>query len=100
MHALVLTLACWHGATPGAVAGAGSDHSLVLSHHHVARLAHECHVLAHRGLIPDPQTIGWDAGVTAGDHCGWKSGNNKMASGDRLGGVKMEVRWTRTCNTK
>lgn len=69
MHALVLTLARWHGATPGAVAGAGPRHSLVLSDHRVARLAHECHVLAHRGVVADPQTVGRDAGVTTGDHC-------------------------------
>lgn len=75
MRASVLTLACWHGATPGAVAGAGPGRSLVLSDHHVARLAHECHVLAHRGFISDPQTIGWDAGVTAGDHCRWQPDN-------------------------
>lgn len=69
MHALVLTLACWHGATPGAIAGAGPGHSLVLSDHHVARLAQERHVLAHRGFVSNPQTIGWDAGVTTGNHC-------------------------------
>lgn len=71
VHALgtFLTLTRWHGATPGAVAGAGPRHSRVLSDHHVARLAHEGHVLAHRGLVPEPQAIGRDAGVTAGDHC-------------------------------
>lgn len=67
----ILTLACWHGATPGAIAGAGPRDSLVPSDHHVARLAHECHILAHCGVIPNSETVGWNARVTTGDHCQW-----------------------------
>lgn len=74
----ILTLACWHGATPGAVAGAGPRDSLVPSDHHVARLAHECHILAHCGVIPGSETVGWNAGVTTGDHCRWWSNTRNL----------------------
>lgn len=73
MQASALTLARWHGATPSAVDSAGPAHGSVLSDHHVARLAHEGHVLAHCHFVPDPQTVGWNAGVTTGDHCLWQS---------------------------
>lgn len=48
---VVLTLARWQGATPGAVAGAGPRDSVVASHHHVAWLTRECHIVAHGEVI-------------------------------------------------
>lgn len=74
----ILTLACWHGATPGAIAGAGPRDSLVPPDHHVARLAHECHILAHCGVIPNSETVGWNARVTTGDHCQWWSNTRNL----------------------
>lgn len=48
---VVLTLARWQGATPGAVVGAGPRDSVVASHHHVARLTRECHIVAHGEVV-------------------------------------------------
>lgn len=48
---VVLTLARWQGATPGAVVGAGPCDSVVTSHHHVPRLTRERHIVAHGEVI-------------------------------------------------
>lgn len=62
------TLAGWHGATPGAVVGAGPRGRVVSSDHDVARLTQEGHVLAHGDIVPETETVGGDARVAAGDH--------------------------------
>lgn len=64
-----LTLACWHGATPGAIVGAGPCDSVVPSYHHVPRLAHERHILAHCDVITNSKSICWNTRVATGDHC-------------------------------
>lgn len=70
------TLACWHGATPGAVVGAGPRDIVVFSDHHITRLAHKRHILAHCYFITDSKSIRWNTRVTTGDHC--PQWSNKM----------------------
>lgn len=66
---VALTLACWHGATPGAIVGAGPCDSVVPSYHHIPRLAHERHILAHRDVIAESKSICRNSRVSTGDHC-------------------------------
>lgn len=66
---VVHTLACWHAATPCAIVGAGPGDSVVPTDHHVAWLAHECHILAHCDVITDSKSICWDTRISTGDHC-------------------------------
>lgn len=66
---VALTLACWNGATPGAIASAGPHDSVVPSYHHIPQLAHECHILAYSDVITNSKSICGNTRVAAGYHC-------------------------------
>ncbi len=68
---VVLTLACWHGATPGAIVGAGPCDGVVPYDHHVPQLTGERHILAHCDVVAKSESVCWNTGVATGDHCHW-----------------------------
>lgn len=63
------TLACWHGATPGAIVCAGPCGTIIHCYHHKSRLAHKSHILAHCEIITEPKPICWYPRVSTSDYC-------------------------------